>query len=62
MTIDMGKECSLPTSYPMSTGALAPGVKRPEREADHSPSAKVKKTLDLCIHSPTHFHMLCLIN
>jgi hypothetical protein len=35
-----------PTSYPMSTGALGPGVKRPKREADHSPptSAKVKKT------------------
>jgi hypothetical protein len=35
-----------PTSYPMGTGALSPGVKRPEREADHLPptSAEVKKT------------------
>jgi hypothetical protein len=34
-----------PTSYPMGTGALSPGVKRPGREVDHSPpaSAKVKK-------------------
>jgi hypothetical protein len=34
-----------PTSYPMSTGALSLGVKRPGREADHSPpaSAEVKK-------------------
>jgi hypothetical protein len=33
------------TSYPMGTGALYPGVKRPGREADHSPptSAEVKK-------------------
>jgi hypothetical protein len=35
-----------PTSYLMGTGALSPGVKRPGREADHSPpaSAEVKKT------------------
>jgi hypothetical protein len=34
------------TSYPMVLGALSPGVKRPGREADHSPStsAEVKKT------------------
>jgi hypothetical protein len=34
-----------PTSYPMGTGALSPGVKRPRREVDHSPptSAEVKK-------------------
>jgi hypothetical protein len=33
-------------SYPMDTGgALSPGVKRPGREADHSPpSAEVKNT------------------
>jgi len=24
-------------SYPVGTGALSQGVKRPEREADHSP-------------------------
>jgi hypothetical protein len=34
-----------PTSYPINTGALSPGVKRQGREADHSPptSAEVKK-------------------
>jgi hypothetical protein len=34
-----------PTSYPMSTGGSFPGVKRPWREADHSPptSVEVKK-------------------
>jgi hypothetical protein len=33
-----------PTSYPMRTGGFSPGVKRQEREADHSPttSAKIK--------------------
>jgi hypothetical protein len=34
-----------PTSYPISTGGSFAGVKRKEREADHSPptSAEVKK-------------------
>jgi hypothetical protein len=34
-----------PTSYTMGTGGSFPGVKRPERVADHSPpiSAEVKK-------------------
>jgi hypothetical protein len=34
-----------PSSYTMGTGSSFPGVKRPEREADHSPptSAEVKK-------------------
>jgi hypothetical protein len=34
-----------PASYPMDTGITYPGVKRLEREADHSPpsSAEVKK-------------------
>jgi hypothetical protein len=33
-----------PASYPMGTGALSVGIKRPGREADHSPpsSAEVK--------------------
>jgi hypothetical protein len=35
----------LRNSHPMGTGALFPGVNRPEREADHSPTAfEVKKT------------------
>jgi hypothetical protein len=34
-----------PTSYPMGTGDSFLGVKRPRREADHSPptSAEIKK-------------------
>jgi hypothetical protein len=34
-----------PNSYLMNTGALSPGIKRPVREADHSPpaSAEIKK-------------------
>jgi hypothetical protein len=33
-----------PTSYPMNTGVISQGLKRPRREADHSPpsSAEVK--------------------
>ncbi|PNF16143.1 hypothetical protein B7P43_G03299 [Cryptotermes secundus] len=36
----------LPTSYTMGAGSSFPGVKRPVREADHSPptSAEIKKT------------------
>jgi hypothetical protein len=35
-----------PASYPMGTGDCFPGVKRPEREADHTTptSVEVKKT------------------
>jgi hypothetical protein len=35
-----------PASYPVATGVSLPGIKRQEREADHSPptSAEVKKT------------------
>jgi hypothetical protein len=53
-----------PTSYPMGTGALSPGLKRPGRETDHSPpaSAKVKKTW-VCTSTPPYtFMMQCLIN
>jgi hypothetical protein len=44
-----------PTSYPMGTGALSQGVKRPGREADHSPpaSSEVKK---MWIYTPTPPH------
>jgi hypothetical protein len=31
-----------PVSYPMDTGALSPGVKRPGREANHSPLSNVE--------------------
>jgi hypothetical protein len=39
-----------------------PGRKRPVREADHSPPAiaKVKKNMDLYIHSPIRLHGLVL--
>jgi hypothetical protein len=42
-----------PTSYPMGNGALSPGIKRPGREADHSPpdSAVVKK---MWMYTSTH--------
>jgi hypothetical protein len=35
-----------PNLYPLGTGALSPGVKRPGREADHSPptSVEIKNT------------------
>jgi hypothetical protein len=62
------KECSLlhvvqtgsgvhPT-YPMGTGILSSGVKRPGREADHSPqtSTEVKKNMTLIhplLHTPS---------
>jgi hypothetical protein len=32
-----------PASYPTGTGALSTGVKRPGREADHSPPISAKK-------------------
>jgi hypothetical protein len=44
-----------PASYPMGIGgALSPRIKRPGREADHSPptSDEVKKNVDQYIHSP----------
>jgi hypothetical protein len=39
-------------------GALSLGVKRPGREADHSPpsSAEVKECLELHLRSPIHLH------
>jgi hypothetical protein len=41
-------------SYPRGTRGLFPGVKRPGREADHSPpsSAEVKEWVELYLHSP----------
>jgi hypothetical protein len=43
-----------PAPYPMGTRALSLGVKRPGREADHSPpsSAKFKECMELYLHSP----------
>jgi hypothetical protein len=46
-----------PTQPPIQwvPGALSLGVKRPGREADHSPpsSAEVKEWVELYLHSPT---------
>jgi len=41
-------------SYPMGTGGSYLGIRRPEREADHSPlsSAEVKECMELYLHSP----------
>jgi hypothetical protein len=43
-----------PAFYQMCTGALSLGIKRPGREADHSPpsSAEVKEWVELYLHSP----------
>jgi hypothetical protein len=44
---------SHPASYPMGTKGSFPGVKRPGREADHSPpsSAEVKECVELYLQS-----------
>jgi hypothetical protein len=53
-----------PTQPPIQwvLGALSLGVKRPEREADHSPpsSAEVKECVELYLHSPIRLHGLVL--
>jgi hypothetical protein len=47
-----------PASHPMGTKGSFPGLKRPEREADHSPpsSAEVKECVELYLHSPIRLH------
>jgi hypothetical protein len=47
-----------PVSYPVGTGGLSLGVKRPGRESDHSPpsSAEVKECVKLYLHSPIRLH------
>jgi hypothetical protein len=46
----------------MGTRDSFPGVKRPEREADHSPpsSVKVKECVELYIYSPIRLHGVVL--
>jgi hypothetical protein len=48
-------------SYPMGTRSSFPGVKRPGREADHSPpsSAEVKECVELYLHSQYAFMTWC---
>jgi hypothetical protein len=43
-----------PASYPMGTRAVSLGVKRPGREADHSPpsSAEFKEWVEIYLHYP----------
>jgi hypothetical protein len=43
---------------PWVPGALSLGVKRPGREADHSPpsSTEVKECVELYLHSPVRLH------
>jgi hypothetical protein len=47
-----------PTSYSMSNRVSSFGVKRPGREADHSPpsGASVKERLELDLHFPIRSH------
>jgi hypothetical protein len=49
-------------SCPMGTRGSFPGVKRPAREADHSPpsSAEVKEWVELYTHPPIPLHGVVL--
>jgi hypothetical protein len=51
-----------PASYPMGTGDLSPGIKRPEREADHSSpsSAEVKNASSYTSTTPIRLHGVVL--
>jgi hypothetical protein len=51
-----------PASYQMGARGSFLGLKRPEREADHSPpsSAEVKECVDLYLHSPIRPHGVVL--
>jgi hypothetical protein len=50
------------SSYPMGNRGTFPEVKRPGREADHSPpsSAEVKECVELYLHSPIRLHGVML--
>jgi len=52
-----------PASYPMGTGALSLGVKRPGREADHSPpsSSEVKNAWNYDSNPQYVFKAWCLV-
>jgi hypothetical protein len=51
-----------PASYPVGTRGHFPGIKRPGRGADHSPtsSAEVKECVKLYLHSPIRLHGVVL--
>jgi hypothetical protein len=52
-----------PASYAMCNTSSFPGIKRPGREADHSPSsnAEVKECVELYLYSAIHLHGVVLI-
>jgi hypothetical protein len=54
---------SQPTSYSMGSGYFYPGIKRPEREADHSPPSSFKvNNAQNYSSTPTYIFMaLCLV-
>jgi hypothetical protein len=43
------------------TGGSFLGVKRPDREADHSPPTSAEVKVDLDIHSPVSLHVVVFI-
>jgi hypothetical protein len=51
-----------PAFYPMGSRGSFLGVKRPRREADHSPpsNAEVKELVELYLHSPIRLHGVVL--
>jgi hypothetical protein len=62
-----GRKCAQSTvryqpPIQLVSGALPLGVKRPRREADHSPtsSAEVKERVELYLHSPIRLHGVVL--
>jgi hypothetical protein len=62
--VQTGSEASpLPHSYSMGTGGFFPGIKRPGREADYSPSsnAEFKNAWSYISTSPYVFMVRCLV-
>jgi hypothetical protein len=50
-----------PASYPIGTGSVSPGLKRPEREADHSPPSDAEiKNGEVILPLPINLHDVVL--
>jgi hypothetical protein len=50
-----------PASYPMGTGSFSPGLKRTEREADHSPPSDAEiKNGGIILPLPINLHGVML--
>lgn len=51
-----------PASYPVDTGGLFPSIKKPDREANHSPafSAEVRSSWKYTYTSPLRLHGVVL--